>query len=742
MQIALCLLGWLLWAPAAWAQPANDNCTNATAIPLGGSNYGLGVFTTPTTNLTGATRQLGEYFDPVQITSGNDKKSVWYRFTLPTHRGVRVELMQPANDIPQADVGFTVYYAGMGNCLPGAAAIPPAKLTPLGKFGNTFNPCLIPGEYLIQVSAKDNALTNDLALSNIFLRLTTSYPDVLNNHDLHTAPYDFGTVSGTSDWNSWHDFGVGCLTREQTESACAELGANAADFTQSAWLTFRTDASVDFMRFQLRMSNIVTPKTPLPWKVGFRLFQGDATASATPWSSLSQLGTCTVLTASNDVVDLPCTLLPNTTYSIQLFLHKDHEALAGVRMYETGIGTTESPLNAAPPTMSAAHQMGTLPGSSGGTWYSRTDEWSCNARMNLNSCGTVKPAAGYTIGGVTYDMNNWVTFTLTQFANVTFRSFSDCNNLYNRLYSGDVNNNCNLSLYSSTEFQSNSGQNYQIYCLPAGTYSWQVLGSYGTPGTATCGSWPTTNSHLSQPMTISVNVANVDQQNQFDLATLARVNLVNETAGDAGPLPDNVTINSTSDRFGCQNTRLPQDVCVATPANTKAIYRVIRIGAGEAGLLTIGNLNFNFQYKIYRGDVRPKGAGAYPTTFNNTNFVDQIGCFNTQQTICVEEGYYTLVSFGDATDVGRSDQPNFRFQLYLSQFNLRTATRVNRVNYSAGAYVSLVSGVNYTTTLDRFDCTPTVLPASGVCNSASTTKAIYRQFRIGGNGLLTITGNC
>src|SRR5690349_7965489 len=74
----------------AYAQPANDNCANATVINIPGGGFGLGTFTSSKDNMGAATIQPGETFAPAIFAAGLDRKSLWYKFTLPTKRLVSV----------------------------------------------------------------------------------------------------------------------------------------------------------------------------------------------------------------------------------------------------------------------------------------------------------------------------------------------------------------------------------------------------------------------------------------------------------------------------------------------------------------------------------------------------------------------------------------------------------------------------------------------------------------------------
>ena len=58
------LLIFLFQSIKSNAQPANDNCANATPITIGDGGYALGTFTSAQQDMTSATQQTGESFAP------------------------------------------------------------------------------------------------------------------------------------------------------------------------------------------------------------------------------------------------------------------------------------------------------------------------------------------------------------------------------------------------------------------------------------------------------------------------------------------------------------------------------------------------------------------------------------------------------------------------------------------------------------------------------------------------------
>jgi hypothetical protein len=448
---------FLTFAFQALAQPANDNCSSATVLTIPAGGFGLGLISTPIVNLTSATIQFGEPFYSTLIVAGNDKKSIWFKFTLPVHRGVNVELKQPGNAIPLNAAGFTLFKTS--NCLPSLSDIGPALLTPLNQFGSSYNPCLKPGEYLIQVSSQ---LTSN---GPIYLDITLSNPNVLNDYDLKSTRYNFGTVSG--GWNQ-QLFDVGCLTIDNAAETCPALGVNYQEYTQSAWFTFTTDSHIDLLR--LEMGEMINTGN---FRVGYNIYQGDCFSAP---GSLVLVDGCKVLNQTSFYPPSPqeywvgknytCFFLPNTTYSIQVFYHKDYVNNVGIRLYELGQGPTDAPIpSALASAPGSTNAMGTIAGSPAGITSSATDYLACNSFIVNNACGTVNPASGTVNSLATpYQLSTWYTFTTTTSANVRFNTNGY---LGKRLFQGNVQSNCNLPVFSEWTV----GNYFEYKCLPAGTYS-------------------------------------------------------------------------------------------------------------------------------------------------------------------------------------------------------------------------------------------------------------------------------
>ncbi len=688
------------------AQPANDDCSNAIVIPISSGGFGLGTFTSPNIDITQATIQFGEPFYSSLISAGNDKKSVWFKYTLATNRGVKVELKQPGTAIAQNEAGFTVYKSSV--CMPTLADITAAKLTPLNKFGSSYNPCLSSGDYYIQVSSRLSAN------GPVFIEVTTSNPGVLNTYDLKSTRYNFGIAN--LGWNQI-TYDVGCQTIDDALEVCPSLGSDYSDYSQSTWITFTTDAHIDYLRLEMgEMYNTGN------FRVGFNIYQGDCFTNP---NGLTLVDGCNVLqqtwfNISNPQDSWPgknyiCFFLPNTTYSIQIFYNKSYINTVGIRLYELGGSATDAPnptaLGSAPGNTNA---LGVLPGSPAGITTNGSDWLACNSVILSNVCGTVDPASGViTSGGVNYRLNTWYTFTLSSASNV---NISTAGNILKRLYTGNVFGDCNLSSYS--DFTASS---YDIYCMSPGTYSIQMLGKIDTTGR---NALDVNLNQLGRQANISINVKSQHPDNNYNLTdtTLplaqSRVFKYNSFA----ILANGVTYNSVQDTLGCLNTLLPTGTYCG--ANTKAIYRELNIGSN--GILTLGGGSAYLQYRFYQGDAQllANSQNVYTSGQAIAGLADMAGClslFGTTHRICVTPGTYTLVSYGDQSDVGIYDSPWVKFDLCTTTFNNPAAP--NNMGDITSSFP--VSG-----TIDYWSCIDNPLTIDGQAPCFGATKQIYKEFYI------------
>ena len=181
------MLASLLLAFPAFAQPANDNCANAELVTIAGGGYSYGVFSSSVVNMTNATLQLGETF-PAGVPNA---KSVWYKFSLPTTREVRITLIQSgAPVLNPTDAGWVLYKSN--TCLPGAGEV---INPPIQNIEGFTHECLRAGDYFVQVGS-DLAVAGNLNISLDIRAVDPGAADI--PHDYAAQPYDFQIVSGAS----------------------------------------------------------------------------------------------------------------------------------------------------------------------------------------------------------------------------------------------------------------------------------------------------------------------------------------------------------------------------------------------------------------------------------------------------------------------------------------------------------------------------------------------------------------
>lgn len=266
------LIFLLLPAKGLYAQrPGNDTCSNAMSVALGKGNFGIGTYLSDSVLIDSAGVQVGEFFHSSMVTAGNDKKSIWFKFYLPARRGINIELKQNGNAIAIRDCGFTTFFGNQ--CLPTSSMATAAKITTLNQFGSSFHPCMEPGWYLVQVSAKARAM------GKVYLEITTSFPHT--NFGVSDAKFDvpdsawyFGDqVIGKPGYQSaYKDFELGCYTIKDSSEFVYAMGPKFNRYTQSAWFVFKAGGYSDLAAFSVEGINYYLGAGDT---MAYRLYMGD-----------------------------------------------------------------------------------------------------------------------------------------------------------------------------------------------------------------------------------------------------------------------------------------------------------------------------------------------------------------------------------------------------------------------------------------------------------------------------------
>ncbi len=708
----LILLLCFCWV-GAFAQPVNDNCGSATIIPVAGAGFGFGTFTSSISDMTNATVQPGEAFAPSIAASGLNKKSAWFKFSLPTTRSVRVSLEQPGAAIAQSDIGFTVYKSS--NCLPAVANIS-TEFTPIPKFGSTYHPCVGAGDYLVQVSSNNGA--------NGSIRISLSISDSSGAlYDHPQAAYPFGLLSQGVDFVNYT---VECQSIEDATESCTAFNVNK--YTKTSWHTFTTPSYFDYIVIAVSHGLYNQRKV-----IGYQLYKGDATS--VPISSLTNVSGCDSILPDGIIAGYKLYkcggLLANTTYSLQLLFEKDFISNVTVKIDTKGVAPAQAPepiLTSLP----ASNQLGTLPDGTTNV----TDFFGCNSRHTLHPCGQALPANGLVFSGIQYNLSTFYTFTLATAAEVTINVGSSCGPpILASLYSQPVTSNC-ASLQSSQLLDQTRTTIHQS-CVPAGKYTLQISGTdmNYTPGAYTLCQL----SNLGSEIAASIVVVSTRGSNTFSLQNANAYDHINAMQ----PLLDGVSYQAAADTFGCANTVRPAgDRC--DTFIVKATYRQFNIA--DSGILNINSLRF-FDNKLYLGNASALAASqnafTYPDTINglvpySACMKSLVGCKGNNA--CVIPGTYTFAGM-EGGNYNIVDRPVFEFRKKETKhFSPATAQDLGSILDSVAAYnnPTIISDDDY------FSCRDNAVTINGFtpCDTTGivSTKAIYRQFYLSKPASLIISG--
>jgi len=714
--------------------PANDDCINAENIVIANNGFGLGNFSSSQVNITNATVQTGENFAPAIFVAGLDDKSVWFRFSLPTIRAVRVTLSQPGTAIAAGDVGFAVYRNN--NCLPTTDSIS-TKLTPIVTWGNTYHPCVPAGDYLVQVSSNTNANGPVIVTIEISDQTGAAY-------DHPAQAYAFGVANVNS---RKIDFETECQSIEDATEVCTTLN-NYTEYHKSAWFTFTTPAYLDYLVVTLSGPGAATyfPSggSNILKKFGYNLYRGDAVTTSI--NNLVLIDGCdSMLTNGNKCATqrYRCDeLQPNTTYSIQLFIHKDFSDMVRLGIITGGTSPTAGPLPVN--TLPASNILGVLPSSGTGTTTTAIDNFGCNSRHNTNSCDPSKPASGVVINNANYNLSSFFTFSLNRSVAITFRpGMANCGTRpVIRLFKQSLTANC--ADLDPANIVGTASYNQEIECLSPGDYVLQVLGSdtvSSTLQTLSSGNLNSNNEYclynnLGSAFQVQMIVFNRQAASNFSLYATGRFDSINRAGAVQQPLQDGVRYQSSPDTIGCEPTLRPWDT-TCSPLNDKVIYRQFVIS--DSGTVDFDNMIYSnnppIRYRLYAGD-----ANALASTQNVFNFPDRVTgivpkslcitgdeyCRNT--TACVVPGTYTFVTTAGVGSVGQVDRPVFTFIKTRTKYNsLQNALDMGSIMDTLGPNGGTIRGKR-----DYWSCEDNAIPINGYspCPLAGrpATKAIYRQF--------------
>lgn len=718
------LILFLLPAASAFAQPPNNNCDNALVIPIANNGFETGIFFSDTINIATATMQPGETVPPAIFVAGQYQKSIWFRFTIGTSRKVKLTLNQPGIGITSGDVGFSIYKAG--SCLPGNSQVS-NKLTPLETFGSTFHPCVDSGTYLVQVSSKMNAN------GPVFLKLEVD--PVATPYDERTTAFSFGLMNQA---RKHVIYDLDCYSKESINETCTGTLPDAAQYTKTSWHTFSTPGYFDYITFLVAAGN--TPyftNSTTQHIIGYKLYEGNA--QTTPLSGMTLIDGCDTLKTNGarpGYRTYRCGQLDTgKVYSLQLFFKSDFNASIRVGLFKEGGMPSKGPI-AATSWIQPGNTIGNL-------FYgitTRSDYFACNSRHLTNACGNTKLPAGILKNGTRYNLSTYFTFTQPQASNVTINvtdpvGATFCKNRYVRLFSSGVGSSC-TALDTTTLYMAFTNDTL-LRCLPAGSYTIQVMGSEDQNMAITKNEVITSTAsacmyaNFGQQFTMLVESTPVLEGNNYSLYQAGAFNAINGMA----PLVSPNTYPAINDTFGCHNAALPSTFS-CPPAYKKAMYREFVLT--DSLSMSFGNLNTFFtengqnhyyRYQLFKGDanalVQAQNTWAYPATF--TGLTPVTNCIITQgnNRACLVPGTYTFATYGTDQFIGKTDNPNFTAVNFITQHYSQSTVQ------NMGSILDTVQTTSNNTVnsgADYFSCRDNAVTINGNPPCLNATKAIYREF--------------
>jgi gliding motility-associated-like protein len=706
----------------AFAQPSNNNFANSSNIQLGVNDFEFGVFNSDTVSIAAANNEGGEY-----LLNPTYTKTVWYNFNMPTHRKIRIRVLQTPELMQSNDVGFVIYQGTP--TLPNQSNF--ATFTPLFSLGSySENVCLDQGRYSIQVVGRN------AANGNVFVEITSSEPDAAN-YDLFINPIQIGNVSNQATANiNWN-----CLSIETFDELCPNV-TDYEGYTKSAWLTFTTDNHVDLLQFQL--SNVLSNYL-------IRIYEGNIATQG--FNNINNIYGCEQHQIS-DVLTFPCNLFQtNTTYSIQLIARYQESGISTLTIRELGEGQVQAPF----PTeagFSALNQFGIIdPTNFPAAGTTLSDFFSCEGLLSepANQCGQVNPPDSLTHNGVNYVATTWFTFEITSPANLVFRTgleSASCNtfnhNVLFRMFEQTPDNNC-------SSFQTPAGLYFagtpnaqglvSLNCVPPGKYSIQLAGTFQENTPFAC------SSHFGRKVNLRLQATSVGN-NEFAIGFAGDVDRINN--GNA--LQNNVTHQAVPAAYACIKSVMPTEF-TCNPDMDRAKYRQFLVGdsnndgTADSGTVEIRQIlykntlnQWRIKSTLYEGDgdalATAQNKFAYPETFNGLQPMFTCPNFNQADTLsnltyCVTPGTYTLMTSGDSLASGINTRPNFRFLRRSTQFwNPANANDLGDI---------IAQGLSATAIVDTFSCRSNAQNIGGLAPCSNSTKQIYREFYLSQEARFTVS---
>lgn len=399
--------------------------------------------------MAAATVENNEYFPQPLIQAGLIEKSIWYSFTLPTVRNVKISLKQQDTGIQQQDIGFAVYKDPGGFAGPDKLA---DEFPVMIKMGNVANSCLSAGTYYIQVGARQRVV------DSVWIEVSCKKEIVSICEPATPLPFIPGY------------FGNDRLYVHPDE--CHYIGDPAlllisGNPKYNQVFNFQFEAEASYTYYELRIAPDRNYNRAMATYCKVVVLETDYPRPVHQWKIVDSVSLDLNIYRPEHVFKWSCltnNLLPPGKYHILLFSEKG--TLEQAELEFTCVNGFSAMPHNNPKNLSSSRKLGVL----NKKYVTYLDTLSCAAIIDPAICPAINQnlyKMSYSGDTDRYTHQGWYTFELKEETNLSIDVESWTTNVPYRLYSGDVVNSCQLNEVSPFSAES--------FCLSAGTYSLRLL---------------------------------------------------------------------------------------------------------------------------------------------------------------------------------------------------------------------------------------------------------------------------
>ncbi|MBI1223532.1 MAG: T9SS type B sorting domain-containing protein [Bacteroidetes bacterium] len=426
-----------------------DDFSSPAVIQIPGSGFATGTFSGDSYPMALATVSSNEYFPDDLVHAGLIERSIWYKFTIPTRRAVKITLDQNDTNTSQLDMGMAVYKDPQGLAAPNYLA---DAFPVLNRVGFVQNSCLEEGTYYVQVLSRLRCTDSINVSINIELP-NPNAPDFYHLMvDSFTTPFNTLYTNLMSACSNYPD-------REVKALAPASIGWNQ--------VSERIYLDGDYDQYLLELSSFI--KNYQFAKI--LLLREDSTLPISQWPVIvDEKVNGDQLSRNGYLITLGCPkmqALKKGLYRLLIFYPENsYSSNIHITWISQDAGGTP---HADPFHLPSQFQNLTLKS----VFY---DTLNCNSLIDTLLCPNLNQQLEFqNWKGITcqYNRQLWYTFNSAKSQIASFKTqlisrFSiDYPSLKTELYKGDIQNGCDkVSLVSPNGLE---------YCLESGVYTLRLL---------------------------------------------------------------------------------------------------------------------------------------------------------------------------------------------------------------------------------------------------------------------------